>query len=202
MTATYLQVHPGGQRFGPFHGGTITVGAHPSGSSIVLSAPGVAPRHCQILCTGPGQYTVSPVERGLGVWIIQAGDTQRWPVQAPVLAKPGDSLIFGTESGPCFVIQAEQAPKAGFGQSRQGQSSAFANAMQSEVKRQVFSHLVYRNPIVRDLYNYSYRFRSGGLTNPRFVIGLLGSVLSLIGVGIAACAGTGLAAWQYVAHHL
>jgi len=199
MATTFLQLaqHQGGQRFGPFQGGMIQIGSHPASCQVVINSPGVTSVHAQVIDNNDGKYTVQPCDRSSPVWLMQAGNPQLWPVQGPVIAGPGDSIILGSEQGPSFLISTQNAAAAQAAKGAAGPlGNNFGGRMGKEIKRQAFAKLMHRNPMFRDAYNMWYRATTGGLSNPRVIVGLAGTIFSVIGAGFIGCAGLGLTALQ------
>ncbi len=196
MSQTFLQVAQaqGGHRFGPFTG-IVQIGSHPQQCQVLLQ--GLMPVHCQVMDNGNGTWTVTPTDRNGQVFLIQAGDQQLWPVQAPVIASPGDTLVLGSQQGARLTVLNEQQVQASAPPPSTAQkATGFAGSMQKELSRQAHARLMHRNRWYRDFYNYSYRLRSGSLTNPRVLVPLIGGVLGAIGTGFVACAGGVLALLQ------
>ena len=46
-----------------------------------------------------------------------------------------------------------------------------------------------QNPLFRDLYHGYYRYRTGALSNPRVLVGLVSTVVALLLAGVASCGG-------------
>ena len=94
---TYLQLsaEQGGTRFGPFPGGVIQLGSSSGECQIVLAPQaGIAGVHAMITAMGDGQFTVQPTQQGLGLYLIQRGQTHHWPIEAPMTATDVGSKTF------------------------------------------------------------------------------------------------------------
>ena len=68
--------------------------------------------------------------------------------------------------------------------------------MQKEMSRQAHAKMMHRNRFYRDAYNFYYRFKTGSLSNPRVLVGLMGSIIGGIGFLFMSCAGGVLALIQ------
>lgn len=206
---TYLQLaqEQGGNRFGPFAPGTINLGADGMKCQITLGLPGIAAVHAMIVDKGNGTYTVSPTARGLGLYLVSGG-RQRL-VDTSAVARAGDSIVIGDQAGPKFTLEFDSGkgnksgiagPVAGAAGGVAGmlgggaaarryeKQGGFGNAMANEVQRQAFSKLIAKTPL-RDYYSLIYRARSGGLANPRFLVGVLGTVVVGLGGALVSCFG-------------
>jgi hypothetical protein len=195
MGDTWLQLPPemGGTRFGPFRGGIVQIGTDNAQCQIVLQAnTGIAPVHVTVAVQGPGSYLVQPIQRGFGLFLVRAGGGMS-PVAAAVQASAGDTLVVGTPAGPRFTLSYEEtatqatAPR---GQKARGGASGFAGKMGQEMMRQQKARWLMRNPLYREYYRLSHRYRSGALTNPRVLAGLLlGGAGALFALGTACLGG-------------
>ena len=199
MGDTWLQLPPemGGTRFGPFRGGIVQIGTDNRQCQIVLQpTPGIAPVHVTVAVQGPGSYLVQPIQRGFGLFVVRAGGGMS-PVAAAVQASAGDTLVVGTPSGPRFTLTYEEASVQVNGarqtQQRQGGASGFAGRLGQELMRQQKARWLMRNPLYREYYRLSHRYRSGALTNPRVLVGLLlGGGGALFALGTACLGGMGV----------
>lgn len=219
---TFLQLAPeqGGNRFGPFVGGSINLGSDQKRCQIFLGMPGIAPIHATIMDHGNGGYTVAPTQRGLGLLLMQNGQFKT--VDAPMQARSGDTVLVGGHNGARFMLMFDGAggkqPVAAMGggmiggagaamantqagraaQNRYARQGGFGNAMMAEVQRQAFGRLIAKTPL-RDYYSLIYRFRSGSALQPRYIVAALGSVVFLLGGAFVSCSGLFTAWWA--AHH-
>ena len=203
---TYLQLpqNQGGTRFGPFPGGVVQLGTAQGQCQVVLApGPGLAPVHAQILDLGTGKFTVQPVQADAPLFLVQRGQTQLWPVNAPVTASAGDTVILGGPNGPRFQLQWEagaaggqgvQGPTAGAAGAAMG--AGLAGGIARELKRQAFARQLAKAGPLRDAYHFVYRLRSGALTNPRVLIGLLGTVAGVLFMLGTSCLGFLGMLWQ------
>lgn len=214
---TFLQLAPeqGGNRFGPFQGGAIQLGSDQKKCQIFLGMPGIAPIHATVMDHGNGAYTVAPSQRGLGLLLMQNGQIR--PLDAPAQARVGDTIYVGGHNGARFTLQfdggpargggaqlggmapaaAAAAPAAGYAGpnvgNRYAKQGGFGNAMANEVKRQAFGRLIAKTPLA-DYYSLLYRFRSGGMNNPRYILSAIGALVFLLGGSFVSCTGL-IAAW-------
>lgn len=193
MGDTWLQLPPemGGTRFGPFRGGIVQIGTDNGQCQIVLQKQmGIAPVHVTLAIQGPGSYLVQPVQRGFGLFLQRSGGGMA-PVSSAVQANAGDTLIVGTPAGPRFSISYEEAQAVKSG-SRPGAGSAksgFMGRMGSELMRQQRARWIMRNPLYRQYYQLTHRYRTGALSNPRVLTGLLIGLSGVIFAGGTACVG-------------
>ena len=194
MSDTWLQLPPemGGTRFGPFRSGIVQIGTDGSQCQIVLQASmGIAPVHVTVAIQGPGTYLVQPVQRGFGLFLQRRGGGMS-PVAAAVQASAGDTLIVGTPAGPRFTIAYEQpAPtQQRGGRPQQGGGSGFMGRLGNEVMRQQRARWMMRNPLYRQYYQLTHRYRTGALTNPRVMTGLILGGIGMLMAGGTACLGS------------
>jgi len=200
MANTYFQLPPemGATRFGPFSG-AVQIGTDAAKCQIVLAqSMGIAPVHVTIAEQGD-QYVVAPAQKGFGLFMIKAGTQNLTPVPSTVMASAGDTVVVGPPTGPRFIIQREEGPArgapAGGGGGQRGMGSGIAN----ELWRVQMARLMARNRYFRDFSQLWYRYRTGALTNPRVLVGLIGGAGAFLAVIIAACGG--MIAWLAGAFH-
>lgn len=216
---TYLQLAPemGGLRFGPFTG-MVQIGSERTRNQLVLDpAHGIFPSHATLIETGPGVYTVGPVDHGCKVFVIPAGQQQMWPVQGYVQARAGDLLIFGTPAGPRFQLQTAAAPTPGlasgtatatggnvlgalsalFGPPPSNRGTSYGGRVANEMARRSRATLLTKSPW-REIYAVVTRFRTGALTNPRVLVSALSAVVTVVLGGGVTCSGLALAVWNAV----
>lgn len=196
MGDTWLQlpVQMGGTRFGPFQSGLVQIGTDRGQCQIVLAPQmGIAPVHVTVALQGPGAYVVQPVQRGFGLFLQKSGGNL-FPIAAAVQAAAGDTLILGSPAGPRFTLQYEETPRAvGGGRPARGAAAGgaggIAGAVGRELMRQQRARWMMRNPLYREITNLQYRMRSGALTNPRVLVGLIVGGIGLVLTLGATCLG-------------
>lgn len=218
--ATFLQLPPdlGGMRFGPFTG-IIQIGSDARRNQLVLDpSHGIYPHHATIADMGNGTYTIAPAGRDCKVFLLQTGQVHVWPLNAPVQAKAGDMVIFGTPHGPRFQLQQEQqGPGKSMGQvatearNRGGEAglihgingfigSFFAPAKRSgiggEVQRRAQANMLANAGPMRSLYTIWTRMRTGALANPYYIVGAIIAVVGLAGTGSVSCSGIVYIIWD------
>jgi hypothetical protein len=149
--------------------------------------------------SGPGAYTVQPAEQGCGLFLIQAGNPNVWPVQGPVQAKVGDQVVFGTPQGPRFEIQQEGAaakPTASAPPPGPGFGGPTGSALAAEMQRQSTARLVTKVPFFRELYKLQHKVQTGSFANPYTIVTALFAVVGVIAAGGVTCSGLLVAVWQ------
>lgn len=196
---TFLQLAPeqGGTRFGPFPAGVVQLGTDANHCQLTLAAtPGIAPVHASITAMGGGRFTVQPTQQGLGLFLIQRGQTHSWPIEAPVTASHGDKLVIGSAAGPSFELQWEEAVVAAGPTAvaaprglPRPPGNSMASGVAGELQRQAMAKVLGRAGPLRDLYHLSYRLRSGSLSNPRILVSILGTVVVGFMTLATGCAG-------------
>ena len=195
MANTYLCLPPemGGTQFGPFTG-IVQIGSDPGQCQIVLNAAhGIAPVHVTVTEQPNGTYAVSPAARGFGLFIARGGGMSVQPAPGAIVANPGDVIILGQPGGPRFQIRREDGKKGVAGAvgppGHQRQQRGMGDAITREAMRQGQARLLTKNPLFRDLYHGYYRYRTGALSNPRVLVGLVSAVAALLFAGVASCGG-------------
>ncbi len=194
----YLQLDPkqGNQSFGPFEG-TVTLGTHPAQCQVVINAPGIQPVHAQVWVTGPGQFGVQPVERGLGLFVMPKGRHDPAPISSATALTTGDVFILGAATGPRFTLLDQApyvAPTSTVGRATaSAKQSAYGQAMSREIERQVTSRLLAKNPMFREAYHAWYRWRSGAMLSPRVIVPALFGAFGLLATVFVTCSGLVLA---------
>ncbi|MCO4744572.1 MAG: hypothetical protein KC912_07285 [Proteobacteria bacterium] len=192
---TFLQLAPeqGGTRFGPFPSGVIQLGSAARTCQIVLNTPGVAPVHAMITAMGGGSFTVQPTQQGLGLFLMQRGQTHLWPVEAPITASAGDRIFIGSPEGAAFDLQWQEDAPAAIASGPTSHAPRPGNSMGSgiaaELQRQAFSKTLAKAGPLREIYHLYYRARSGALSNPRVLLSILGSVAVGLMTLATGCAG-------------
>ncbi|MBW2256165.1 MAG: hypothetical protein JRI25_16435 [Deltaproteobacteria bacterium] len=197
MANTYFDLPPemGGTQFGPFSG-AVQIGTDPGQCQIVLAqSMGIAPVHVTIADQKDGQYVVAPAQKGFGLFMIKAGTQNMSPIASTVMATSGDTIIVGPPTGPRFTIRRMEGPALGAaggggGGRRQG---GMGSSVASELWRVQMARLMARNRMFRDVSHMMYRYRTGALTNPRVLVGLIGGAGAFLAVILASCGG--LIAW-------
>ncbi len=206
MPNTFMQLAPefGGTRFGPYPG-IIHVGSDGKRCQLQLSPNmGILPHHASVMPQPDGSYVVGPVSASAGVFLIQAGTAQVWPVKAMVQAKVGDQVVFGTPSGPRFQLQTDgptssapgiSGPQGAASAASSGQAgSTLATGIANEVQRRAMARLLTTSPF-RDIYYFWGRYKVGTFSNPYYIVGAAGAVVSAIAVGGLSCSGILAAVW-------
>lgn len=227
-TFLQLAPEQGGNRFGPFAPGAIQLGSDPKRCQIALGVAGIAPVHATIMDHGNGTFTVAPTQRGLALLVVQNGAfrTCDGPVncksgdQVLVGGHTGAkfTLVFEMGRGGGRSMASAGAPMASgpiagptqsagggvggmFGSSSAGRryerQGGFGNAMVNEAKRQVMAKALARMGL-GEFYTMWYRWQSGSLLNPRFVISALSGLIVVFGGALVSCMGL-VTAW-FAAH--
>lgn len=216
--STYLQLplELGGLRFGPFDG-AVTLGSDARRSQIVLDpSHGVFPVHVTVTPLPDGSYTIAPANRDGKVFVQPAGQPHVWPITSPVQAREGDLLVVGTVGGPRFLLVREgpttAAPSAdqivgtavqtggseagfvqGMNQLGQAASGMFrppsTKGISGELQRRAQASALATKGPLRDLYVFWSRARTGMLTSPYFLVGVLFAIVGVVGTGSVSCTG-------------
>ena len=147
---------------------------------------------------------------------MPAGQPQVWPVRGPVQASAGDLVIFGTPAGPRFVIVRDGAAKAssvgqivqtarqtggekGFVQGASALAGVFkppsATGIAGEIQRRAQAKALATPGPLRTAYELWTRYRWGSLTSPYFIVGMMASIVGMIGTGTVSCSGVMYAVW-------
>lgn len=200
MANTYFDLPPemGGTQFGPFAGGAVQIGTDPSQCQILLNqAPGIAPVHVIVTDQSNGTYLVAPVQRGFGLFLSKNNGHPQ-PVGGATIASPGDAVVIGQPHGPRFIIRRDEraATRVGAGNLASGAAGGVGGKVLNELWRQQKAQLMYRNPLFREFSRLSFRYRTGALSNPRVLVGLIGGAVAMVGAGIASCGGLVVAIQQ------
>jgi hypothetical protein len=206
MATTYLDLPPnmGGTQFGPFQG-TIQIGSDPQQCQIVLNQQmGIAPVHVTIADQGDGNYMVAPAQRGFGLFLARGGGAGVQPIGGATQATTGDAIILGNPGGPRFTLRYVQGAGAGVPHGAAGArgGGSMGDRVAREIWRQESARLMMRNRWFRDLSQMWYRYRTGAMTNPRILVGLISSIVVMFMAGVASCGGI-FAALQHglLGHH-
>jgi hypothetical protein len=209
----FLQLPPelGGVKYGPFPG-AVTLGSDPKRAQLVLDpSHGVYPAHVTLARMPDGSVTVAPARPECKVFLAPAGQPHVWPAAGPVQARPGDTVIVGTPSGPRFQIQTDApiglAPTASSVVSAARQTGGEAGLIQGvsnmvdgvlrpagggiagEIHRQTVARALATPGPIRSFYVVWTKFRSGQLFSPYVLVGLLFAAIGLIGTGSVSCTG-------------
>lgn len=210
---TYLQLPPemGALRFGPFPG-AVQFGSDARRCQIVLDpSHGVFPVHAGLAPLGNQKYSVTPATADGKVFLIPYGQAHAWPVNGPVEAKVGDFVVLGTPHGPRFQIQdgapTGPAPTAGqiVANARatggeaglvQGMNQMITDVFRptsqglgAEARRRAESAAIASSGTWRAAYGTWHRLKTGVLTNPLALVGILIGVIGVIGTGSVSCTG-------------
>jgi len=115
------------------------------------------------------------------------------PMPSAFVAAAGDAIILGQPGGPRFQIRRDETKRGIAGavapaSARGRQQRPMGDAIGREMMRMGTSKLMTKNPMLRELYTTWYRYRTGSLTNPRVLAGLIASGVALILAGGAGCA--------------
>ncbi|MEY3210657.1 MAG: hypothetical protein RIT28_1138 [Pseudomonadota bacterium] len=182
----------GGAVFGPFEGVMVAIGTDPSKCNITLNpAPGLVGVHAFIAPRAPGQYTVQATEYGAEVYVFQGARAAR--IDGSATLKVGDSFALGHAGGPRFIVGEPEAGTASAGQSAGrasdvrlgGRRMPTAGDLQNELQRQAMTNLMRQKPIADAARGY-WRVKSGAIFQPRYIIG---AVVGLGSLMVAGCGG-------------
>lgn len=199
MANTFLHLPPemGGTRFGPFKSGTVVqIGTDQKCQIVLAATPGIAPVHVTITEHGDG-YAISPVQRGFGLFMLQAGGGQVYPIASAVQGHAGDTIMLGSPGGPRFMISREETAVKGGGYAgprapggRGGYAGGgMAGGVANELWRQTMARMMMRSPLYRTWYTLSFRYRTGSLNNPRVIVGVITALVAMVGAGTVSCGG-------------
>jgi hypothetical protein len=157
-----------------------------------------------------GVFGIEPAP-GAGVWLMQQGQGQAWPLQSAVQVNPGDHLIFVSPSGPRLVLSIDDAPaapapsapaaRATSGLGIAGPRPGLAGAVGNEMVRQGTSRLLARPGPIRDAYYLLNRFRGGSLTSPTMIVTLLFATVGALAGGGMTCSGLLSLLWWKLTYH-
>ena len=198
----------------------IDIGSDNKLNALVLDGRhGVFPTHAVMQATDPpGTLVIQPTGPQCQVFVIPNGQTHPWPVKAPVQVKTGDQVVFGTPAGPRFVVQVDlsalrSAQEVVDHAARRGGEAGLLHALGTamdrvfgppavggvagEIHRRSQSSLLTRSPF-REVYAVWSRARSGVLTHPRAVVGLIVAITGLLFTGGLTCSGLSAAFYNVV----
>lgn len=194
MASITLTLAPefGGTCFGPFPAGNVALGSDAQHCHIALSAAlGLDPVHAWVTLQDDGACWLQPTRVGTGLFLYRATGGGAQPVSGAVPLRPGDSFALGQPHGPRFIVaEAPDQPATAGARGarvspRGGRGVPTADAMANEVKRQISSTAMTYGPFAQ-LSQVFYRFKSGALMQPRY---LVGAAIALLGMLATACAG-------------
>lgn len=199
MAAVLLVLAPefGGLAFGPFTAGGVRLGSDPAQCTITLHPSlGVRPLHAQLSVQADGRALLQPVEVGAMVYVFSGGGRGA-EVRGHATLSPGDAFSLASPTGPRFTLTLDQtaaAPPPGARLPR-GAERLSAGSLAAEARRQAgaAAHL---GPLA-SLSTFGYRLKSGALTQPRVVVGL---IFGLGGLLVTGCGGL-VAAVAALLHH-
>jgi hypothetical protein len=159
---------------------------------------GILPHHASVMPQPDGTYVVGPVTKEAGMFLLQGGAGQAWPVQAMVKAKAGDQVIFGTPTGPRFQIQSAASGVSAAAPGTAGAAaggSKLATGIASEVQRRTMARLLTTSPF-RDIYYFYSRYKVGTFSNPYYIVGAAIAVTgAVVAAGGLSCSGIAAALW-------
>jgi hypothetical protein len=196
MSQTVLTLTPefGGSRFGPFTGGTLSIGTDAARCQVALHpSTGAMPVHG--LLTDLGQrWQIQPAVAGAALFVRKANG-RIVPVTTAVQVDPGDAIVVGSQSGPTLLVSrvAEArgpGPAAGRpgGPKIAGSQHFTQDRWTREIYRQVELFLV-TLPGGREIYRAWTYYKTGALFRPRYIIGAVVGLFGLFGVGCLSCFG-------------
>lgn len=201
----------GALRFGPFPG-AVFFGSDARRCQIVLDpSHGVFPVHASLTPLGNQKYQVAALTPDGKVFLIPYGQVHVWPVTGAVEAKVGDLVVLGTPHGPRFQIQdaapVGPAPTAGqivANARATGGEAGFVQGMNQmigdvfnpaakgigdEARRRAESAAMAGSRPLKAANDLWFRFKTGVLTNPYVIVGLLVGLIGIIGTGSVSCTG-------------
>lgn len=190
-TLLTLSAEHGGQRFGPFGKGTLSIGTDSGRCQVVLDkTSGAAPVHATLTDTGAG-WTLQPAQIGAALFVRKPNGRVA-PITTGSPIESGDAIVIGTQSGPALTVSraavAASNKTAGPKGRIPGSQHLNKNAFQREIQRQALSNFT-RNPVGREIYRFWTRWRSGSFLRPRYVIGAVVGLVGMLGVGCLGCLG-------------
>jgi hypothetical protein len=204
MSETFLQMSPdqGGHRFGPFAAGAVYFGTDRNKCQIMLDVTsGLAPCHAVLTISPSGHYTVAPTARNHALYVVKAGSNQGNIAVNPTPMNVGDTLYLGSLQGANFTIEASRgvsSPPPGAQPGRRPGQPGYAAAFGQEVQRQVETKMLTKMPLFRLLNEYWYKYKTGVLSQPRNVIGLVVVIVGFLGTGCVGCLGSLFAALSQI----
>ena len=192
---------------GPF-GGDVSFGSDPR-SQILLAPPALAV-HAR-LTVRPGGWVLHPGAPGAQLFVSRR-QARHAPVSGPVQLGPGDRITLYDRTGPTFelantepagpkVVAAPAPPPAPSRPANQrisgptrparpsGRQMPTAGALANEARRQAEVELMRVGPIQRFVETW-FRFRSGSLFQPRYIVAAL---FAAAGGAFVTC--SAVAAW-------
>lgn len=201
MPAWTLNLAPefGGVPFGPFQDSTIYLGSDNTRCQIVLHPSlGVRPVHASVSFHGGGAM-VSPVEMSGAVFAAPRGQVQGASLRGSTNLAVGDGFALVSATGPRFTLApasqvAAPPPPLGGLLPPSAARRLTPGAFQAEVGRVADRELHRMGPFAT-VSKLGYQLRSGALTQPRVVVGLV------VGGGaflFASCGGLASAVWLWM----
>ena len=194
MSETYLQLSHqyGGHRFGPFATGSVYMGTDRSKCQILLdSSTGLAPCHAVLTISAGPKFTLSATSRSHPVFVVPPGDSKAYACLDPVTVQAGCTIYLGSLQGPQFSLNHQSTRAVAQPPGQQGRAPGqpgYGRAIGQEAQRQIETHLLTKVPAYRVFQEYWYKYKTGVLSQPRNVIGL---VVLVIGFLATACTGCG-----------
>lgn len=191
---TLLTLSPafGGKRFGPFPGGSVSVGSDPQCNVVLDASLGVAPCHAWITERG-AIWTIQPGSPGVSILVSVRGGSLT-PLRGPTDLGVGDSFVLGSPSGPSLTVGggaiAASTPRGGPaptprpGPVRSGRGMPSAGALADEAARQAQVEAMRSGP-VQDVSRFLFRLKSGSFLRPQYIIG---AVVAILGGAFVSCA--------------
>ena len=194
MSEIYLQLTPqhGGHRFGPFHTGAVYLGTDRSKCQILLdSSTGLAPCHAVLTISANQTFTLAATSRSHPVFVVPPGDSKAYACLDPVTVQAGSMIYLGSLQGPQFTLVHQGARPTGRPPGQHGRAPGqpgYGRAIGQEAQRQVETHLLTKVPAYRVFQEYWYKYKTGVLSQPRNVIGLVVVILGFLGTFCFGCA--------------
>jgi hypothetical protein len=218
--ATFLTLTPafGGARYGPFTGEHVSLGSDARCQVLVNAALGALPLHAW-LTPRPGGWTLQPGTPDAVLFVARKGGRTS-PVTGPVDLVAGDAITLDHRDGVTFVVSDDSpagkavSASAGRGASpkraptstpiRGPQPAArrpssgpnrtmpTAGDFAQEARRMAEVELMRIGPVQR-ARQMLFRYESGSLFQPRYI---LGALFALASGGFVTC--TGVAGWLWM----
>lgn len=193
MASSYLELPPawGGVKYGPFSG-TIAIGSDAKRCALTLDPQlGIHPTHATLHPVGTKTYRLELQHPDAGVFLKRKDEQQMYPVRAETTVSCGDTIVLGTPSGPPFTIGNDSPEPVS-----RGQRNDFGNRLGEEMRRQGIARILAKAGPLRDIYHMWNRGRTGGFSNPTFVVGAVMGMLTALVAGGASCSGLAYLLYQ------